>query len=475
MGPAAGQGGRLLRPAHRLRGRGDLRTGPRRGDAGRGVLRRAAGADLARDGLDAAEARAAGQDGLPPEHVVLDEGVASIEDALAASPVVVRGDLHHRGPEPRRHGTALGGRGVGARRADRPQRQPGRELSASAAGHRAGRRPVVGPRDRPPSSAGRSAARADLDAGVPGRCRRAGPGPAGQGGADPGAGLHRDRQPRRRPRQKVALGAETGRHAGRACATTRGPAAGCTGRYVEQTAHSTSREWYASPNMAVSQKMVPLNIPRPRSCARPGEAPGSFALESAMDELAVALDMDPIELRLRNNSAASARQRPAVVEQAPRRVLPDRRRAGSAGRTAYPARPHRRRLAGRARARRPRCTRPCGSRPRSRSRCGPTARRWSRPAARTPAPGCDRAVPDRRPSRWTSPWSGSRRGWATPPTRRAACPADRPPRRARATAIVVAAAAVIDELLALAAHPAPRSRAWTSPTPTGACSPAGGR
>jgi len=32
----------------------------------------------------------------------------------------------------------------------------------------------------------------------------------------------------------------------------------------------------------------------------PGEAPGSFALESAMDELAVALDIDPIELRIRN-------------------------------------------------------------------------------------------------------------------------------------------------------------------------------
>jgi xanthine dehydrogenase YagR molybdenum-binding subunit len=36
----------------------------------------------------------------------------------------------------------------------------------------------------------------------------------------------------------------------------------------------------------------------------PGEAPGSFALESAIDELAVALNMDPIELRLRNNSTA---------------------------------------------------------------------------------------------------------------------------------------------------------------------------
>jgi xanthine dehydrogenase YagR molybdenum-binding subunit len=36
----------------------------------------------------------------------------------------------------------------------------------------------------------------------------------------------------------------------------------------------------------------------------PGEAPGSFALESAMDELAVALNMDPIALRVRNDSTA---------------------------------------------------------------------------------------------------------------------------------------------------------------------------
>jgi xanthine dehydrogenase YagR molybdenum-binding subunit len=32
----------------------------------------------------------------------------------------------------------------------------------------------------------------------------------------------------------------------------------------------------------------------------PGESSGIFALESAMDELAVALNLDPVELRLRN-------------------------------------------------------------------------------------------------------------------------------------------------------------------------------
>ncbi|GAB2982470.1 xanthine dehydrogenase family protein molybdopterin-binding subunit [Amycolatopsis acidiphila] len=78
-----------------------------------------------------------------------------------------------------------------------------------------------------------------------------------------------------------------------------------TGRsFVEPTSHGTSREWYATQNLAISQKVVPLNVPPTTFMRAPGEAPGSFALESAIDELAVALDMDPIELRLRNNSTA---------------------------------------------------------------------------------------------------------------------------------------------------------------------------
>ncbi|GLY70116.1 xanthine dehydrogenase family protein molybdopterin-binding subunit [Amycolatopsis taiwanensis] len=73
--------------------------------------------------------------------------------------------------------------------------------------------------------------------------------------------------------------------------------------FVEPTSHG-SREWYAAQNLAISQKIVPLNIPPTTFMRAPGEAPGSFALESAIDELAVALNMDPIELRLRNNSTA---------------------------------------------------------------------------------------------------------------------------------------------------------------------------
>ncbi len=74
--------------------------------------------------------------------------------------------------------------------------------------------------------------------------------------------------------------------------------------FVEPTSHGTSREWYATRNLAVSQRIVPLNVPPTTFMRAPGEAPGSFALESALDELAVALEMDPIELRMRNDSTA---------------------------------------------------------------------------------------------------------------------------------------------------------------------------
>ncbi|MER7081183.1 xanthine dehydrogenase YagR molybdenum-binding subunit [Saccharopolyspora kobensis] len=74
--------------------------------------------------------------------------------------------------------------------------------------------------------------------------------------------------------------------------------------FVEPTSHGTSREWYATQNLALSQRIVPLNVPPTTFMRAPGEAPGSFALESAIDELAVALGMDPIELRRRNSSIA---------------------------------------------------------------------------------------------------------------------------------------------------------------------------
>jgi len=69
--------------------------------------------------------------------------------------------------------------------------------------------------------------------------------------------------------------------------------------FVEAAAVQT-RMLYACPNVSTSHHLVPLDIPTPTFMRAPGEATGTFALESAMDELAVALKLDPIELRLRN-------------------------------------------------------------------------------------------------------------------------------------------------------------------------------
>jgi xanthine dehydrogenase YagR molybdenum-binding subunit len=63
-----------------------------------------------------------------------------------------------------------------------------------------------------------------------------------------------------------------------------------------------SRFMYACPNVTTRYRIVPLNVCTPIWMRGPGEATGSFALESAMDELAYALNLDPLEMRLRNHS-----------------------------------------------------------------------------------------------------------------------------------------------------------------------------
>lgn len=57
---------------------------------------------------------------------------------------------------------------------------------------------------------------------------------------------------------------------------------------------------YAVPDVRTTHRAVALDVPTPSWMRAPGEAPGMYALESAMDELADALGMDPVELRLRN-------------------------------------------------------------------------------------------------------------------------------------------------------------------------------
>ncbi|MEJ1128416.1 xanthine dehydrogenase family protein molybdopterin-binding subunit [Variovorax sp. CCNWLW225] len=70
--------------------------------------------------------------------------------------------------------------------------------------------------------------------------------------------------------------------------------------FVEQTG-VISRMMYNVPNSQVTHRAFRLNVQTPKWTRAPGEAPGSFALESAMDELAVQLKIDPVELRVRND------------------------------------------------------------------------------------------------------------------------------------------------------------------------------
>lgn len=57
---------------------------------------------------------------------------------------------------------------------------------------------------------------------------------------------------------------------------------------------------YACPNVRTQYDLVRVNVGSPTFMRAPGESTGTFALESAMDELSYALKMDPIDLRLKN-------------------------------------------------------------------------------------------------------------------------------------------------------------------------------
>jgi len=66
---------------------------------------------------------------------------------------------------------------------------------------------------------------------------------------------------------------------------------GCTG---------VTRMLYSCPNVATTQEVVSLNIGTPTPMRGPGTTPGLYALDAAMDDLALKLNMDPLALRLKN-------------------------------------------------------------------------------------------------------------------------------------------------------------------------------
>jgi xanthine dehydrogenase YagR molybdenum-binding subunit len=67
-----------------------------------------------------------------------------------------------------------------------------------------------------------------------------------------------------------------------------------------ETATLPTRMLYSVPNNTTVQRLVRSDIGTPSYTRAPGEAPGTFALEVAMDELAYKLGIDPLELRLKN-------------------------------------------------------------------------------------------------------------------------------------------------------------------------------
>ena len=71
---------------------------------------------------------------------------------------------------------------------------------------------------------------------------------------------------------------------------------------------SVTPAMYTAPNLLLNQALAVMNIGTPTFMRAPGEAPGMWALESAMDELAWALKLDPIELRLKNEAKEHQRK-----------------------------------------------------------------------------------------------------------------------------------------------------------------------
>ncbi|MFF9603848.1 xanthine dehydrogenase family protein molybdopterin-binding subunit [Streptomyces sp. NPDC014684] len=98
--------------------------------------------------------------------------------------------------------------------------------------------------------------------------------------------------------QRVRLGADaTGRL--RALEHTSLNVTSTVHEFVEPSA-GVARVMYDADAHHTANRVVRLDLPTPTWMRAPGEAPGSFALEAALDELAEKCGIDPIELRLRN-------------------------------------------------------------------------------------------------------------------------------------------------------------------------------
>jgi xanthine dehydrogenase YagR molybdenum-binding subunit len=99
-------------------------------------------------------------------------------------------------------------------------------------------------------------------------------------------------------KQKIGIGADKD---GKFTGITH-EADGITSMYEEFTEGTVnvSRILYQCPNVTTRYKLYPFNLSTPTWMRGPGEATGCFALESAIDELSYLLNIDPLELRLKN-------------------------------------------------------------------------------------------------------------------------------------------------------------------------------
>jgi xanthine dehydrogenase YagR molybdenum-binding subunit len=102
--------------------------------------------------------------------------------------------------------------------------------------------------------------------------------------------------------------------------------------FAEQTA-VPARVMYATPALRTAHRLVRLDVATPSWMRAPGECPGMYGLESAMDELAYAAGIDPVELRVINDADAepdgglpfSSRNLIACLREGARRFDWDRR------------------------------------------------------------------------------------------------------------------------------------------------------
>jgi xanthine dehydrogenase YagR molybdenum-binding subunit len=87
-------------------------------------------------------------------------------------------------------------------------------------------------------------------------------------------------------------------------------ASGETSRYEEfiEALTAASGFMYSCSNVRTRYRLVPLDTSTPTFMRGPGEASGVFALECAMDELSYTLQIDPIELRRRNETAVDQQE-----------------------------------------------------------------------------------------------------------------------------------------------------------------------